>query len=103
MNEPESRFDRSSPLWWLTLIAVAGISAIGARFLIAPRIAAEGFGVPLVDLMEMDFAVTCPLVRRLRLISDFCSSTRTFAIRFLQTPPHGDSPCVLASPSPPSG
>src|SRR6266436_6307692 len=26
-----------------------------------------------------------------------------FALRFFQTPPRGDSPCVLTSPSPPSG
>jgi hypothetical protein len=54
-------------------------------------------------LMEMDFAVSCPLVRHWRLISGSCPSTRTFAIRFFQTPPRGSSPCVLASPSPPSG
>src|ERR1700758_4791171 len=53
--------------------------------------------------MDMDFAVSCPLVRHWRLISGFCPSTRTFAQRFLQTSPRGDSPCVLASPSPPSG
>ena len=54
-------------------------------------------------LMDMDFAVSCPLVRRWRLVSGSCPSTRTFAIRFLQTPPRGGGPCVLASPSPPSG
>ena len=32
-----------------------------------------------------------------------CPSTRTFALRFLQTSPRGDSPCVVANPSPPSG
>ena len=36
------------------------------------------------SLMEVD-AVRCPLVRRSRLISGFCPSTRTFAPRFLQT------------------
>jgi hypothetical protein len=35
-----------------------------------------------------------PLVRRSRLISGSCPSTRTFAPRFLQTPPRGDSPCA---------
>src|ERR1700747_2506775 len=54
-------------------------------------------------LMDMDFAVSCPLVRHWRLISGFCPSTRTFAPRFLQTSPRGDSPCVITSPSPPSG
>ena len=53
--------------------------------------------------MDMDFAVSRPLVRRLRLISGFCPSTRTFAPRFLQTPPRDGSPCAFASPSPPSG
>src|SRR3954452_19308902 len=45
-------------------------------------------------LMDMDFATRCPLVRRLRLVSGSCSSARTFASRFLQTPPRGDSPCA---------
>src|SRR6266700_3520180 len=53
--------------------------------------------------MDMGFAVSRPLARHLRLVSGFCPSTRTFAIRFFQTPPRGGSPCVLASPSPPSG
>ena len=37
-------------------------------------------------LMNMDFAVQGLLVPRWRLISGFCSSTRAFAPRFLQTP-----------------
>src|SRR6516164_4727312 len=45
-------------------------------------------------LMDMDFAIRCPLVRCLRLVSGFCPSARTFASRFLQTPPRGDSPCA---------
>ena len=55
------------------------------------------------SLMDMDFAVSGPLVRRSRLVPGFCPSTRTFALRFLQTSPRGDSPCVVANPSPPSG
>src|SRR5258708_110192 len=53
------------------------------------------------SLMDVDFAVSRPLVRRSRLISGFCPSTRTFAPRFLQTsfadewPRCSDSPCVL--------
>src|SRR5262249_22788653 len=54
-------------------------------------------------LMDMDFAVSCPLVRRWRLISGFCPSTRTFAPCFFQTPPRGGSPCIITRPSPPSG
>ena len=57
----------------------------------------------LRTLMDMDFAVRCPLVRRSRLLFDFCPSTRTFAWCFLQTPPRGDGPCTITSPSPPSG
>src|SRR2546422_9728295 len=55
------------------------------------------------SLMDMDFAVSCPLVRRWRLISGFCPSTRTFAPCFLQTPPRGGSPCIITRPLPPSG
>jgi hypothetical protein len=55
------------------------------------------------SLMDMDFAISRPLVRCSRLVSGFCPSTRTFALRFLQTPPRDGSPCVLANPSPPSG
>jgi hypothetical protein len=42
-------------------------------------------------LMEMGFAKPGPLAQRSRLISGFCSSARTFAPRFLQTPPHDDA------------
>ncbi|MBS1116532.1 MAG: hypothetical protein H6Q87_916 [candidate division NC10 bacterium] len=42
-------------------------------------------------LMDMDFAVTRPLVRRARLVSGSCPSTRAFARRFLQTAPRGDA------------
>ena len=54
-------------------------------------------------LMDMDFAVSCLLVRHWRLISGFCSSTRTFDPCFFQTPPRGGSPCIITRPSPPSG
>src|SRR5258705_2988741 len=49
-------------------------------------------------LMDMGFAVSCPLARRSRLVSGSCPSTRAFAPRFLQTPPHDGSPCVIANP-----
>jgi hypothetical protein len=39
-------------------------------------------------LMDLDFAVICQLVRRLRLISGSCPSAHVFAPRFLQTTPH---------------
>ncbi len=43
------------------------------------------------SLMEMGFAITGPLARRSRLLFGFCSSARTFAPRFLPTPPRGDA------------
>jgi hypothetical protein len=65
----------------------------------SPRVSSAPFRAQSPDLrfaslMDMDFAVRWPLVRRLRLVSGFCSSTRTFAPRFLQTPPHDGSPCA---------
>ena len=42
-------------------------------------------------LMEMGFAKPGPLAQRSRLIFGSCSSARTFAPRFLRTPPHGDA------------
>src|SRR5260370_16177106 len=49
-------------------------------------------------LMDMGFAVSCPLALRSRLVSDICQSTRVFAPRLLQTPPRDGRPCVLANP-----
>ncbi len=43
------------------------------------------------SLMDMDFAVNCPLAQRSRLKSGSCPSARAFAPRFLQTPPHDDA------------
>ena len=45
-------------------------------------------------LMDMDFAITGSLVQRSCLLSGFCPSTRAFARRFLQTPPHDGRPCA---------
>src|SRR5215467_7553189 len=53
--------------------------------------------------MDTDFAVSCPLVRRWRLVSGSCPSTRTFDPCFFQTPPRGGGPCIITRPSPPSG
>src|SRR5271165_2094264 len=72
-----------------------GVSSVAFR--------AQSPGLRFASLMDMDFAVGGPLVRRLRLVPGSCPSTRTFALRFLQTSPRGDSPCVVANPSPPSG
>ena len=49
---------------------------------------------PFMPPIDMDFAVCCPLVPRLRLLSGSCPSTRAFAPRFLRTPPRSGSPCA---------
>jgi len=59
---------------------------------------AQSPNLRFAPLMDMDFAVRCPLVRRSRLVSGFCPSTRTFVPCFLQTPPRGGSPCIITRP-----
>ncbi len=61
-----------------------------------PEVSSTAFAAHPPDLqhgplMDMDFAVSCPLVRRWRLVSGFCPSTRTFDPCFFQTPPRGDA------------
>jgi hypothetical protein len=62
----------------------------------SPEVSSTAFRAPppnlrFASLMEMGFAITGPLARRSRLLSGFCPSARTFAPRFLQTPPHDDA------------
>ncbi len=57
--------------------------------------------LPPASLMDTDFAISCPLLRRVGLKSSSCPSARIFTLRFLQTPPHGDA-LALRYPSPPS-
>ena len=59
---------------------------------------AQSPNLRFASLMDMDFAVSCPFVQRWRLVSGFCSSTRTFVPCFLQTPPRGGSPCIITRP-----
>src|ERR1700730_16836486 len=56
-----------------------GVSSIAFR--------AQSSDLRFAYLMDMGFAVSRPLALRSRLVSAFCSSTRAFAPRFLQTPP----------------
>src|SRR5215475_13684922 len=63
---------------------------------------AQSPNLRFAPLMDMNFAVSCPLVRRSRLISGSCSSTRTFDPCFFQILSRGDSPCIITRPSPPS-
>jgi hypothetical protein len=79
-------------------LAAFSVAAMATRGR-SPGVSSIAFGAQPPDLrfaplMDMDFAIRCPLVRRLRLVSGFCPSARTFASRFLQTPPRGDSPCA---------
>ena len=62
----------------------------------SPGVSSCAFGAQPLDLrlwslMDMDFVLSCALVRPQRLLSSFCSSARTFVPRFLQTPPHDDA------------
>ncbi|QEM11701.1 DUF4267 domain-containing protein [Mucilaginibacter rubeus] len=41
-----------SASYWLTAAVVAGIIFLGARFILAPEVGAEGFGIPLVHTRE---------------------------------------------------
>ena len=73
----------------------------------SPGVSSCAFGAQPLDLrlwslMDMDFVLSCALVRPQRLLSSFCSSARTCDTRFFQTSPHGDA-LALLSPSPPSG
>ena len=87
---------------------LGAVSVAGATQNRSPEVSSAAFGAQSPDLrfaslMERDFAVSCPLVRRSRLVSGSCPSTRTFDPCFFQTPPRGGSPCIITSPSPPSG
>src|SRR5262250_89349 len=56
---------------------------------------AQSPNLRFAPLMDMAFALRCPLGQCSRLVFGFCPSTRAFARCFLQTPPHGGSPCTL--------
>jgi len=56
MPEPPEPLTTSSPLFWLSLGAALGIIFLGSRFLLAPKVAAESFGVPLNDGTGFAFA-----------------------------------------------
>jgi hypothetical protein len=111
-NPPEQRAAQrtlcprlTSALWSSCLATTPVAEATQDR---SPGVSSVAFrarspGLRFASLMDMDFAVSGPLVRRSRLVPGSCPSTRTFALRFLQTSPRGDSPCVVANPSPPSG
>ena len=73
-------------------------SAVRPQFESSTAFRAQSPNLRFASLMDMDFAVSCPLVRRWRLVSGFCSSTRTFVPCFLQTPPRGGSPCIITRP-----
>src|SRR5271156_2096715 len=87
----------------LPAASVAATTQSRSPGVISAAFRAQSPNLRFAPLMDMDFAVRCPLVRRSRLLFDFCPSTRTFVWCFLQTPPRGDGPCTITSPSPPSG
>jgi hypothetical protein len=87
----------------LSTISVASATRSRSPEVSSAAFCAQSPNLRFASLLEMDFAVSRPLVRRSRLVSGSCPSTRTFDPCFFQTPPRGGSPCILASPSPPSG
>ena len=87
-NAVRSSYDSLSPEFE-TRRRTPGVSSVAFR--------AQLPDLRFASLMNMDFASRCPLVRRWRLISGFCPSARTFAPRFLQTPPCDGSPCASLS------
>src|SRR5262249_20985889 len=65
-----------------------------------PEVRSTAFAARLPDLqpwplMDVDFAISCPLVRPRLPLSGFCTSGRGFATRFLQTPPRDDALAFL--------
>src|SRR5271168_308184 len=74
----------------LSVASVEGATQSRSPGVISAAFRAQSPNLRFAPLMDMDFAVRCPLVRRSRLLFDFCPSTRTFAWCFLQTPPRGD-------------
>jgi hypothetical protein len=52
--------------------------------------------LPPVSLMDMGFAINCPLPATVGLISGSCSSARVFALRFFRAPPCGEGDFTLA-------
>jgi len=62
----------------------------------SPEVSSTAFRAPppnlrFAPLMDMGFAKPGPLAQRSRLLFGFCPSARTFAPRFLQTPPRDDA------------
>src|SRR5262249_41169646 len=79
----------------LTAISVAAATQSRSPGVSSAAFRAQSPNLRCAPLMDMDFAVRCPLVRCSRLVFGFCPSTRAFARCFLQTPPRGGSPCTL--------
>jgi hypothetical protein len=111
-NPPEQRAAQHTLCPLLTSAprsdCLSAVSVAAATRNRSPEVSSAAFcaqppNLRFASLMEMDFAVSRPLVRRSRLVSGSCPSTRTFDPCFFQTPPRGGSPCILTSPSPPSG
>ena len=82
----------------LPATSVAEATQSGSPGVSSTAFRAHSPNLRFAPLMDMDFAVSCPLARRWRLVSGFCSSTRTFVPCFLQTPPRGGSPCIITRP-----
>ena len=71
-------------------------SRVSATCIGSPEVSSTAFcaqppNLRLASVIDMGFAIICPLARRARLRSGSCTLARAFALRFLQTPPPDDA------------
>ena len=71
-------------------------SRVSATCIGSPEVSSTAFcaqppNLRLASLIDMGFAIICPLPPRSRLRSGSCTLARAFALRFLQTPPPDDA------------
>jgi len=88
---------RLAQLAWVNSLAPTARQISRGKTQNVPRVDAEFIKHTPTGKME-DFAVTCQLVPGVpHLRFGSCTSPRAFGSGFLQTPPHGDSPCPSPS------
>jgi len=67
----------NSASYWMTLLLAAGIIFIGARFIIAPSVGANGFGIPLSGVEDLPYG-------RIKGIRDIFSGLMLLPFLFLK-------------------
>lgn len=66
-----------SASYWMTLLLAAGIIFIGARFIIAPLVGANGFGIPISGIEDLPYG-------RIKGIRDIFSGLALLPFLFLK-------------------